>query len=203
MGFHRWHLPGVCKAANYGPRGVVLWLLPGPRPLKYQAIVTPDGLINSLTQHFPGPHNDWRLLIESGILPRLREIMAGQETLYLYGDPAYNSQWGILAPYQHGGGRRFLTPQQIQFNSHLSRARIAVENALGLVQNFFTKTGFGEALQPGKQELGAYYLVSGLFTNFLTCFRGNHVGIRFGCRHPDIFEYLGVTESREHMQNQL
>lgn len=159
--------------------------------LKYQAIVTPDGLICSLSQHHPGPWNDWRMLEESGVLTRLRLIMAGQRPLYLYGDSAYHAQWGILPPFFHEAGHRFLSAEQRAFNTKLSGARIAVENALGCVQNYFTRTSFSKAIQPSWNEPASFYLCSGLFTNFLTCLRGrNLTSHRFVCPPPDIAEYL-------------
>ena len=164
----------------------------GGHGLKYQVIVTPDGLLSSLTQHFPGPWNDWRMLEESGILPRLRLIMEGHRTLYLYGDPAYHSQWGILAPFHHPSGHRYLADDEQAFNRLLSRARIAVENGLGCVQNYYSRTSYEQGIQPSWNEPATIYLCSGLFTNFLTCFRGNLVSSRFACYPPDIWEYLCV-----------
>jgi hypothetical protein len=160
--------------------------------LKYQVIITPDGIISSLSPPFPGPRNDWFMTQRTGLILKLQQVMAGHERLYLYGDPAYSCSWGILAPYSHPDGFRYLSPGQRAFNQHLAKARIAVENGLGIIQNFFTRTAFAEAIQPCKQEPAAHYFASGFLTNLLTCLRANLVSDRFWCSPPDLWEYLCV-----------
>jgi hypothetical protein len=42
--------------------------------IKYQAIVTPDGLVSSLAGPFMGPVNDWTIWRRSGVEDALREV---------------------------------------------------------------------------------------------------------------------------------
>lgn len=43
---------------------------------KFQAIVTPDGLVSSLQGPYRAPNNDWRIWIHSNVADRFREVMA-------------------------------------------------------------------------------------------------------------------------------
>lgn len=58
--------------------------------IKYQGIVTPDGLISSLYGPRLAPDGDWKLWKECGIEERLRALFnTPGSLLYLYGDAAY------------------------------------------------------------------------------------------------------------------
>lgn len=68
-------------------------------------------------------------------------IFEGHTELYLFGDSAYTSLFGILCPYP---GDRQVTGARREFNLRMSKMRIAVENAFGLTQNLWTKNAFKE-----------------------------------------------------------
>jgi len=68
---------------------------------KFQAIVTPDGLVMSLVGPFMGPVNDWAIFRRSCVESKLRELMEGRKTLYLYGDPSYKISYRVIAPFKH------------------------------------------------------------------------------------------------------
>lgn len=105
----------------------------GYHGIKYQSIVTPDGLISSLYGPELSPKGDWKLWQESGLEQILRQIFTGQgnaaesqnEVLYLYGDPAYAPSYGIRGPYR--AGRTGLLPEQEAFNVVMSKYRIVVQ----------------------------------------------------------------------------
>lgn len=165
----------------------------GRSGLKYQAIVTPDGLVQSLTPPARGTANDWTIWTNSGVPGRLRTIMNGHPILFLYGDPAYRNQYGIWAAYTSPLGHHGLTAHQQRFNGLLSRARITVENAFGKIQNWFTRNAFATAIQPNKTHPAAFYHTACLLSNLLTCFRGRDaISVRWLCKPPDVWEYLGV-----------
>ena len=75
---------------------------------KYQSIVTPDGMVSSLMGPFIGRRGDWRMVELSGLEAKLRAVNAGRRptlALYLYGNPAYSTVYGIIGPYKNYPGR--------------------------------------------------------------------------------------------------
>jgi hypothetical protein len=79
---------------------------------KWQAVVTPDGLVASLVGPFMGPVNDWAIWRRSQLGEKIREVMDGHSTLYLYGDPSYKHSYGVIAPFKHPRGRSALEKWQ-------------------------------------------------------------------------------------------
>lgn len=67
--------------------------------MKWQAIVTLDGLILLLHGPYPGLANDWTMLHKSRVLSKCRDVYSDRQRLYIYGDPAYSSAFGIIGPY--------------------------------------------------------------------------------------------------------
>jgi hypothetical protein len=76
--------------------------------IKWQGIVTADGLISALSGPFPRPINDWNMLQQSGVLDKCHEVYRTKPRLYIYGDPAYTSSFGVMGLYQHLGSRHAL-----------------------------------------------------------------------------------------------
>ena len=103
--------------------------------LKYQSIVTPNGLIANLYGPIEGRRHDCALLAMSKVLDVMFEIHDGRD-LAVYGDPAYPIRPNIINPFPTVG----ITDQQAEFNKAMSSARIAVEWVFGkIVENW----GFG------------------------------------------------------------
>ncbi|RPB25637.1 hypothetical protein L211DRAFT_94321 [Terfezia boudieri ATCC MYA-4762] len=91
----------------------------GYHGIKYQSIMTPDGLISSLYGPEFSPKGDWKLWQELGVEQILRQVFAPnpendlepKDVLYLYGNPAYAPSYRIRAPYRaaiRGGGGRIV-----------------------------------------------------------------------------------------------
>lgn len=160
--------------------------------LKFQAVVTPDGLVSSLGGPFLGPVNDWAMWRRLGLEDRLRRVMEGRETLFLYGDPAYRMSYGVMAPYTHSRSRHYLPDAERAFNQRLSRVRIAVEHAFGHTQVLWTYTAFAKGLHSEQQPVGVYFAVAVLLTNCYTCFRGNQTSRRFLVPPPTVEAYLNL-----------
>ena len=66
-------------------------------------------------------------------MEELNNEYAEDDWLFVYGDAAYHESIGILRPYQHPQGHRYLPQHQRAFNTALSSARVAIENAFGAV----------------------------------------------------------------------
>lgn len=70
--------------------------------LKYQSVVTPDGIISHMTGPWVGRRHDARMLGESGLCEELElwAHAADGRPMRLYGDPAYGQTTFILCPFK-------------------------------------------------------------------------------------------------------
>ena len=94
--------------------------------VKFQAVVTPDGLFAHLHGPVEGRRHDTTLFVESSLFPLLQVQMrgpAGQPPYAVYSDAAYP-----LDPFlQKGFQGAALTVQQARYNGNFSIARMCVE----------------------------------------------------------------------------
>lgn len=164
---------------------------------KYQAIVTPDGLVSSLMGPFIGLYGNWKMVESSGLEKKLREVNGGRRpalALYLYSlDPAFCSVYGIMGPYKNYPGR-LRTAAQNQFNEIMSKLKIEIENGFAIHQNIWTWNAYHLGLKVS-QGGAICYAVSVLFSNIWTCLRrGNQTSLRFACSPPVLEDYLMLPE---------
>lgn len=68
--------------------------------LKFQSVMTPDGIISHLTGPWVGRRHDSRMLNESGLYQELEQWAHGTDgrPMHLYGDPAYGMTTYIMCP---------------------------------------------------------------------------------------------------------
>jgi hypothetical protein len=116
--------------------------------------------------------------------------MEGNETLYVFGDPAYSAAFGTACPFEHPLGRFALTEDKQRWNAALSSVRIEVERVFGRVQQTWTYTAFGKGLRAGMQPVATYFVAAVLLTNAQTCLRGQTRRNRFELTPPTIESYL-------------
>lgn len=107
--------------------------------MKFPAITSPDGLIISLDGPYLGKDSDAAIWNDTGIDDRLDAIMEGHTRLFLYGDSVYSEKRYIFAPFRRpaNASGRYMTQAQREYNKHLSRDRISVEQAFGLILSQF------------------------------------------------------------------
>ena len=157
--------------------------------LKYQSVVTPDGLISHLYGPVEGRRHDAGVLLESNLLPMLQQYARkpNGDPCSLYGDPAYPMSIFILKGYQGAA----LTVEQQEFNSAMSSVRQAVEWGFGDVLSHFAFVDFKKQQKIMLQPVAAYYKVSCLFTNCRAiCRGGNKTSKFFNMKPPTLAEYL-------------
>ena len=158
----------------------------------WQGVVGPDGILFSLTGPHLGPDNDNKLLAESGVLQKIQEFWPVEgEELFLFGDQAYGVIKGIMSPF--GGDRRTMPEPEVFFNDDTSSIRISIEQAFGGTQQTWMANAFEIQQRAGASPVAAYYLVSTLLANCLTCIRGNAISSRFLTRPPTLEDYLKVV----------
>jgi hypothetical protein len=162
--------------------------------LKFQGIVTPDGLLVSFAGPVVAGRSDFALLqscrIDRDIEALWRENAVPQEeVLYLYGDPAYCSSSICIGAFKNPPLGR-MTPSQHQFNVQMSRCRIEVEHGFGLVKNLWMLLALKSGLRTGLSPVASWVGCAVLFTNIFTCLRGNQTSKRFQITPPSLEEYL-------------
>jgi len=70
--------------------------------LKFQGLMTPDGIISHLTGPWIGRRHDSRMLNESGLYEELELYSHGTDgrPMHVYGDSAYSLSRYIISPYK-------------------------------------------------------------------------------------------------------
>ena len=156
--------------------------------LKFQSLVTPNGLIANMYGPIEGRRHDCKMLTWSGLINKLQRHAfnpAGQP-LCIYGDPAYPLRTHLQAPFTLGN----ITPQQRLFNKSMSAVRVSVEWLFGDILNWFAFMDFKRKSKIYLSAVGKMYLVCALLTNARTCMYGNLTSEYFEMEPPTIQNYF-------------
>ncbi|XP_023933182.1 tetratricopeptide repeat protein 6-like [Lingula anatina] len=143
--------------------------------IKFQSIVTPDGLIANLFGPVEGRRHDCFMLTLSGIL---EDFERGQwmdrdgDPFSIYGDPAYPLRDFLIPPYRTAN----LTPQQELFNAEMSSAfyqrglsRIRLKQGKG-IQDFNRALALDPKIFQVYLSRAAYYGLRGQYSKaILNC----------------------------------
>lgn len=155
--------------------------------IKFQSVVTPNGMIANLSGPYEGRKHDSSMLYESGMLRELRRIAwINGEPLCVYGDPAYPLNPHLQTPFRAAN----LTPNMAQYNKAMSEVRVAVEWLFGDIVNYFKFIDFKKQMKIGLSSVGKFYFVSALLENSRTCLYGNIVSEFFSIAPPSLQEYF-------------
>ncbi|XP_023015958.2 uncharacterized protein [Leptinotarsa decemlineata] len=158
--------------------------------VKYQSLLSPDGLILSLKGAYPGRRHDAGIFRISHLYDEL-DIVArfpNGENFVLYGDLAYGIRDLLICPY----GNQHLTPQQQEFNRSMSAVRQAVEWGFQKVTTEFAFLDFKKNQKLLVQDIEQLYKVAVLLTNCHTSLYGSQTSQYFNVVPPNLEEYLGV-----------
>lgn len=153
--------------------------------LKYQSIVTPNGMIANLYGPEVGRRHDSYMLKQSKVLEDFQQHL-GAEDYYIYGDSGYPMKRHLITPYLGSA----LTDEQIQFNVTMSKMRIAVEWEFGDLYEQFAFLSFKYNHKIFIQQVAKCYLVSTILKNCRTCLYGSQTSQYFNCSPPTLEEYL-------------
>lgn len=159
--------------------------------IKFQSVITPDGIIQCLYGPVPGSRTDAYLLSESGLIDRMRTHMSSLNIspYYLFGDKGYSMFDVLHLPYI--GDQNTLTPTQRRFNYTMSSLRQCVEWGFGHVQTNWAFTDWKKSCKLGLNQVGTQYKMAIIFGNLLSCLRGhNQTSLFYSCEPPSIEEYL-------------
>ena len=156
--------------------------------IKFQSVVTPNGMIANLYGPVEGRRHDSGMLAESGLLNMLQQFANGPNgrPLCVYGDPAYP-----LRVHLQGGfkGAR-ITQQEKDWNKAMSEVRVTVEWIFGDIINYFKFLDFKKNLKIELSAVGKMYIVCALLHNVRCCLYRNNTSKQFDCEPPRIEDYL-------------
>jgi hypothetical protein len=157
--------------------------------LKYQGIMAPNGLFLEMYGPHAGVDHDARLFHESNLHDRLQRLprpSSGDLPFLLYGDPAYPTVSGLVAPYR--GDR--LEPWQQVMNTSMSSVREAVEHGFKGVITDWAYVDFKKGQKLLQQPVGKFYLVATILANMKACIIPNQISTKFGLKPPTLEDYL-------------
>lgn len=156
--------------------------------LKFQSVVTPNGMIANLYGPLEGKRHDCALLALSGILPKLQEcsFAPNGDPLCLFGDAAYPLRIHMQRPFKGAG----LTPNERAFNKSMSQVRVSVEWIFGEIINYYKFLDFKKNIKIGLSAVGKMYITCALLQNAHTCLYGNNTSQYFGIPPPSLEDYF-------------
>ena len=146
--------------------------------IKFQSVVTPDGLIAHLYGPIPGSRHDSYMLGKSGLIAQLRALMPpGTELFSLYGDPAY-PQSGVLF-----GGFRNPPAGSLQaaWNTRMSKVREVVEWLFKEIVVQWSYLDFRASMKIFQSPIGRYFVIAAFLTNLRSCCYGSQTSNYFSC----------------------
>ncbi|BET00689.1 Hypothetical protein NTJ_13505 [Nesidiocoris tenuis] len=155
--------------------------------LKYQGILTPDGIIVSLKGSFPGRRHDAGIWVETRMEHTLRELCAAVGTKYvLYGDPAYPISDVLISPFVASSTAQ----NAAHFNEMMASVRQAVEWGFGKVTREFAFVDFSKNQKLLLQDLEGMYKLATILTNCHSILYGSQTASYFRVHPPALQEYL-------------
>jgi hypothetical protein len=163
--------------------------------LKYQAVVTADGMLQQLGGPWPGARHDMHMVRQSCVLPYLRALPTASDgsQFCIYADCGYAEAPGLVTPYFDGAVNVF----HEGINQAMASSRIAVEWAFGDIVLQWSHVDFTRTHQLlSNRKCAQVYLVAGLMTNFLNCFVPNRASQYFKVQPPAFEDYLRRLRAR-------
>ena len=157
---------------------------------KYQGIVTPDGLILSLKGPVEGKASDITCFRLTNTAAKLEELQTPDEPLYLYGDIAYQSCFGVVTGFRQ---TRTLSGVETNFNDWHASHRITIEQMFGATIMQWQANSLHTGLHSLSQAVAAWYAISVLLMNCVSCLRGNCASARYNI-HPLLLEEYLITD---------
>jgi DDE superfamily endonuclease len=152
--------------------------------LKFQSVVTPDGLLVMFFGPVEGRRHDVTLLRWSNLHDILDHLPAGA---CIYGDQGYPCLPRIMSPFRGP----LLTEAQSEWNLAMRSVRISVEWGFAIVGNLWAHCKF----VPQQKFLGTpcakNYMVAAALSNMHNCLYPNLIAQYFGVCPPSLEQYIG------------
>jgi hypothetical protein len=157
--------------------------------VKFQSVVTPDGLIACLYGPFEGCGHDARMLVESDIVQKLRNLMPVPEDdpqavpeFQLYGDPAYSESGYLIKGFPNAPRGS----AEARLNKKMSKVRECVEWGFRDVITYWSYLDYRRAMQLYKIPVAKYYFVGVFLSNCICLLQGNITSNYFAMHADDL-----------------
>lgn len=158
--------------------------------IKFQSVLTPDGLIFHLYGPVEARRHDMTLYHESGLDAILaHELVIDGVQFYLYGDATY-----FVRPWLQTAFEGLLTAQETAFNDSMKVPRTAVEWGFKDVKQTCTMLDYPRKLKIRESPVAQLYKIGALFWNLRCCMYGGATATFFKCPPPSLDEYLSSAE---------
>ena len=154
--------------------------------VKYQCVVLPNFLIGDWHGPAAGRTNDSQMLVDSNLVPRMREICVRVgRRLCIYGDAAYPTTDVLLRAPK----RPNRTPAMEQYATLMSQYRECVEWVFGKIGNLWPFVTDVTRKTTGSRATSKEDWVAALLTNYHTCRYGGVANSYFNTRPPTMRQY--------------
>lgn len=163
--------------------------------IKYQALVTPDGMLHQLAGPWPGSRHDMHMLHKSKLHAYVRglPLRADGSSFAVYADQGYAESPEVKTPFFDGATNSF----HEAINQAMASSRIAVEWAFGDIILLWASLDMKRTQQLlSQRKIAQVYLVAGLLSNFMNCFHPNRGSQYFRVAPPSFEEYVAVLKAR-------
>lgn len=159
--------------------------------LKFQAIVTPDGIIADLYGPTSCRTNDRKIVEKSKINRKLRRLQRFNTVQYrTYGDALYTNHSHVRA--RHRRNQHFSQSKRNE-NYIMSKVRIAVEWAFKKVKGlwpYLKDLDNCRIMSRSSSNIAFVFRACVILTNLHTCLYGSQTGLYFECESPTLDEYM-------------
>ncbi|OWZ13353.1 hypothetical protein PHMEG_00013332 [Phytophthora megakarya] len=160
--------------------------------LKFQTVITPDGIIAHLFGPVDGRRHDLFILNESKRKDFLHNNSAFHNKL-IYGEPAYGCTKVFCCPYK---GCRINTPQK-ELNKAMSSVRVSVEWSYAEVTKYFLFLDYKRHQRAVMTPRATLNNLGGFFTNCVTIVNGCNTNSRyFRCKALSIWRLTQALSSK-------
>lgn len=156
--------------------------------MKFQSVVTPDGLLFHLYGPVEGRRHDLTMYNESGMDEVLsHSLLIGEHQYCLYGDRAY-----MLRPWMQVAYTGTVTEEQEAYNAAMNALRIVVEWGYKDLKQVFSALDYKRKLKVREWPCGLVYQVAVLLWNVRCCLYGSQASQFFQCDPLSLEQYLHV-----------
>lgn len=167
--------------------------------IKFQTVVTWDGMIAHVAGPWPGARHDSGIFNESSLPQVLSSLpFISHDRLHrplavaLYADEGYALSNRVFIPYPDGR----VDALHQAFNQKMSQSRITVEWGYHTILRSWAALDFKRNLKLFKSPIAAYYVVAALLTNVQSCLNTyNDITLYTGMNTPTVEEYLRTLAS--------
>jgi len=162
--------------------------------IRYELIVSPDGLIQYCSNPVNGSQNDALAVYTEQIEGKLMQLSnESNMAVFVGADKGYANRGLVASPIRNRING--LNQEEEEFNAKLSSARISVEWGINLVVSRFKFFSMWYKIRSKKEMLDRKFKIAVFLTNCITCMDGsNIISDYFGLKPMSIQEYLSYMQ---------